>query len=66
MKYLLTMLLILFGMTTNALAVDPAWYTVLTTELTWLTTAVVGVLGTVITIRLAPLAWVHIKRVLYR
>ncbi len=49
-----------------ALADDPAWYTDLTTQLTTIAGYVVTVLGTVIGIRLAPLAWTHIKSVLYR
>ena len=51
---------------TALMADDPAWYTGLVTTLTWIATAVVSVLGIVIGIRLAPLAWIHIKRVLYR
>ena len=51
---------------TVALAEDPAWYTELNTQLTWIGGAVVSVLGVVVGIRLAPLAWTHIKRVLYR
>jgi hypothetical protein len=49
-----------------ALADDPTWYTELQTTLSWIATAVLAVLSVVIGIRLAPLAWVHIKRVLYR
>ena len=52
--------------TTNALAVDPAWYTELQTQLTWIGASVVTVLGVVVGIRLAPLAWTHIRSVLYR
>ena len=51
---------------TQALAVDPAWYTELQTQLTWIGASVVTVLGVVVGIRLAPLAWTHIKSVLYR
>ena len=51
---------------TMAMADDPAWYTTMVTTLTWIGTAVLTILGTVISIRLAPLAWVHIKSVLYR
>ena len=58
--------LVLAAASTMALADDPAWYTTLNTQLTWISTSVIAVLGVVIGIRLAPLAWTHIKRVLYR
>ena len=51
---------------TNALAVDPQWYTDLTTQLTSIAGYVVAILASIIGIRLAPLAWTHIKSVLYR
>ena len=51
---------------TMAMADDPAWYTTMTTTLAWIGGAVLTVLGTVIAINLTPLAWTHIKRVLYR
>jgi hypothetical protein len=49
-----------------ALADDPQWYTDLTTQLTTISGYVLAILGAVIGIRLAPLAWTHIKAVLYR
>lgn len=51
---------------TMVLADDPTWYTELNTTLSWIAIAVGSVLTTVIAIRLAPLAWIHIKRVIYR
>ena len=51
---------------TGAFASDPSWYTELTAQLTTIGGYVIAVLGAVIGIRLAPLAWTHIKAVLYR
>lgn len=45
---------------------DPQWYTDLLAQLGWIGTSVLAVLGTIIAVRLAPLAWTHIKAVLYR
>jgi hypothetical protein len=45
---------------------DPQWYTDLTSQLTSIAGYVLAVLGTVIGIRLAPLAWDKIKIVLNR
>ncbi|WP_324170970.1 hypothetical protein [Sulfurimonas sp.] len=58
--------LVLASASTMALAADPAWYTTMMTTLTWIGASVGAVLSIVIGIRLAPLAWIHIKRVLYR
>jgi len=46
--------------------VAPVWYTDLTTQLTSIAGYVLAVLGSVISIRLAPLAWDKIKMVLNR
>ncbi len=51
---------------TGAFAADPTWYTELTTQLTTIAGYVVAILAAVVGIRLAPLAWTHIKSVLYR
>jgi len=51
-----------FATTTTA----PVWYTDLTTQLTSIAGYVLAVLGSVISIRLAPLAWDKIKMVLNR
>ncbi len=53
-------------LSTGAFAADPTWYTELTTQLTTIAGYVVAVLAAVVGIRLAPLAWTHIKSVLYR
>ena len=45
---------------------DPTWYTDLTAQLTSIAGYVLAVLGSVISIRLAPLAWDKIKHVLSR
>ena len=50
----------------NVFAEDPAWFTALNTQLTWIGTSVVSVLGVIVGIRLTPLAWTHIKRVIHR
>ncbi len=57
---------ILIGAPNSANAADPAWYTDLTTQLISINNMVVAVLGTVIAIALAPLAWTYVKRVLSR
>ena len=45
---------------------NPQWYTDLTAQLTSISGYVLAVLGSVISIRLAPLAWDKIKTVLHR
>lgn len=64
MKRLLMMLFSLMGFATFALAEEPAWYTSLNTQLVAILAMVVGVLGAVISIRVAPLAWKYISSVL--
>lgn len=54
------------GLSSNAMAADPAWYTDLTTQLTSINGMVFAVLGSVIAISLAPLAWGYVKKVLNR
>jgi len=49
-----------------AFADDPAWYTDLTAQLTSIMGYALAVLGSVISIRLAPIAWDKIKNILYR
>ena len=51
---------------TMSFAADPTWYTDLTTQLTNISTYVLAVLGSIISIRLAPLAWDKIKYVINR
>ncbi|WP_041956865.1 hypothetical protein [Sulfurospirillum arsenophilum] len=70
MKKISTLGLGLFvGLTTlasNAMAADPAWFTDLTTQLTGIQVMVLAVLGSVIAISLAPLAWGFVRKVLHR
>lgn len=54
------------GLSSNAMAADPAWYTDLNTQLTSINGMVLAVLGSVIAIALAPLAWGFVKKVLNR
>ncbi|MBN1839675.1 MAG: hypothetical protein JW802_06495 [Campylobacterales bacterium] len=50
----------------GAFAADEPWYTDLTTQLTSIKGMVVTVVGAVIAIALAPLAWRYVQRVLER
>ena len=58
--------LAIVGLSSNAMAADPAWYTDTTTQLIAIGVMVGGVLGYVISIDLAPLAWSKVKRILNR
>lgn len=51
---------------TGAFAAEPLWYTGLVTQLADITGYVLVILGAVVTIRLVPLAWNHIKSVINR
>lgn len=54
------------GLSSNAMAADPAWFTDLTTQLSGIQIMVLAVLASVISISLAPLAWGFVKKVLHR
>ncbi|ARU49405.1 hypothetical protein [Sulfurospirillum diekertiae] len=58
--------LAIVGFSTNAMAADPAWFTDLNTTLAGILVMVGTVISAVIAIRLAPIAWDHIKRVINR
>lgn len=58
--------LAIVGLSSNAMAADPAWFTDLNTQLAGIAVMAGTVVTAVIAIRLVPLAWEHIKRVVAR
>lgn len=65
-KYVAMGALAIVCLSSNAMAADPAWLTLLTTELTAIQGYVVGVISAIVAIQIAPLAWNFIKRVIGR
>lgn len=65
-KYVAMGTLAVVGLSSNAMAAEPAWLTLLTTELTAIQGYVIGIIGAVVAIYIAPLAWNFIKRVIGR
>lgn len=54
------------GLSSNAMAADPAWFTDLNTQLGAIAIMAGTVVTAVIAIRLVPLAWVHISKIVSR
>lgn len=54
------------GLSSNAMAADPAWFTDTTTQLAAILVMVGTALGAKIAIELVPLAWGFVKRVIGR
>lgn len=54
------------GVSSNAVAADPAWMTTLTTELTGIQAMTVTIIGAIVAIAVVPLAWNYVKRVISR
>lgn len=58
--------LAIVGLSSNAMAADPAWFTDLNTTLAGILVMVGTALTAVISIRLVPLAWGFVKQVIGR
>lgn len=65
-KFVAMVFVTVVGLSSNAMAAEPAWLTLLTTELTAIQGYVIGIIGAVVAIYIAPLAWNFIKRVIGR
>lgn len=58
--------LAIVGLSSNAMAADPTWYTDVNTALTAIVAMIGGVIATLVSIFIAPIAWSKIKYVLQR
>lgn len=58
--------LAIVGLSSNAMAADPEWFTAVTTELGGIPTMITAILITLVAIFIAPIAWGKIKYVLQR
>ena len=65
-RFLSIIALGLIGLSTNALAADPTWFTDLSTALAAILVMAGTALGGIIAIRLVPMAWEKLKPMVLR
>jgi hypothetical protein len=65
-KFLSMVGLSVLGLASNALAVDPAWFTDAMTQFSAIEVMVGTVITAVVAIKIAPIVWHYIKPILFR